>query len=51
MLMNLLEGMKKNNTVTNTRGSNYYLTTYDSNLDVFTMTSRYNSEEKNHKFI
>ena len=32
--MNLLEGMKKNNTVTNTRGSNYYLTTYDSNLDV-----------------
>ena len=44
--MNLLEGMKKNNTVTNTRGSNYYLTTYDSNLDVFTMTSRYNSEEK-----
>lgn len=44
--MNLLEGMKKNNTVTNTRGSNYYLTTYDSNLDVFTMISRYNSEEK-----
>ena len=35
--MNLLNGMKKNNTITNTKGSEYYATTYDSNLDVFTL--------------
>jgi len=44
--MNLLEGMKKNNTITNTKGSKYYATTYDSNLDVFTFVSRYNSDEE-----
>ena len=44
--MNLLEGMKKNSTITNTKGSEYYITTYDSNLDVFTMLSRYNSDEE-----
>lgn len=41
--MNLLDGMKKNSTITNTKGSEYYMATYDSNLDVFTMLSRYNS--------
>lgn len=44
--MNLLDGMKKNNTIINTKGSEYYMTTYDSNLDVFTMLSRYNSDEE-----
>ena len=44
--MNLLEGMKKNNTIINTKGSEYYATTYNSNLDVFTMISRYNSDEE-----
>ena len=44
--MNLLEGMKKNSTVINTKGSEYYETTYDSNLDVFTLVSRYNSDEE-----
>ena len=44
--MNLLEGMKKNSTITNTKGSAYYATTFDSNLDVFTMVSRYNSDEE-----
>ncbi len=44
--MNLLNGMKKNNTITNTKGSEYYASTYDSNLDVFTMLSRYNSDEE-----
>lgn len=44
--MNLLEGMKKNNTIINTKGSEYYVSTYDSNLDVFTMLSRYNSDEE-----
>lgn len=43
--MNLLEGMKKNSTITNTKGSEYYASTYNSNLDVFTMLSRYNSDE------
>lgn len=44
--MNLLEGIKKNATITNTKGSEYYASTYDSNLDVFTMISRYNSDEE-----
>lgn len=44
--MNLLNGMKKNTTITNTKGSQYYVSTYDSNLDVFSMLSRYNSEEE-----
>ncbi len=42
--MNLLDGMKKNNTKINTKGSEYYATTYDSNLDVFTMLTRFNNE-------
>ena len=44
--MNLLDGMKKNNTIINTKGGEYYATTYNSNLDVFTMLSRYNSNEE-----
>lgn len=44
--MNLLEGMKKNNTIINTKDSEYYATTYNSNLDVFTLVSRYNSDEE-----
>ena len=43
--MNLLDGTKKNNTIENTKGSEYFMTTYDSNLDVFTMLSRFNSDE------
>lgn len=38
--MNLLDGMKKNNTITNTKGSEYFLTTYDCNLDVFYQTNK-----------
>lgn len=44
--MNLLDGMKKNSTITNTKGSEYYASTYDCNLDVFTMLSRYNSNKE-----
>lgn len=44
--MNLLDGMKKNSTITNTKGAEYYATTYNNNLDVFTMLSRYNSDEE-----
>ena len=43
--MNLLDGMKENNTIENSKGSEYFMTTYDSNLDVFTMLSRFNSDE------
>ncbi len=43
--MNLLDGMKKNNTKVNMKGSEYYATTYDSNLDVFTMLTRFNNKE------
>lgn len=31
--MNLLDGMKKNSIITNTKGSKYYETTYNINLD------------------
>ena len=44
--MNLLDGIKINNTILNTKGSEYYATTYNSNLDVFTMLTRFNSEEE-----
>lgn len=44
--MKLLEEMKKNSTIVNSKGSEYYETTYNSNLDVFTMLSRYDSDEK-----
>lgn len=44
--MNLLKGMKKNNTITNAKDSLYYSSTYNSNLDVFTMLTRYNSDEE-----
>lgn len=46
MNMNLLEGMKKNSTIYNTKGSKYYATTYNYNLDVFSMLTRYNYSEK-----
>lgn len=42
--MKLLTEMQKNNTKFNLKGGKYYATTYDSNLDLFTMLSRYNSE-------
>lgn len=43
--MNLLDGLKQNTTITNDKGSEYYETSYDSNLDVFTKLSRYNDED------
>lgn len=43
--MNLLDGMKKNNTILNTKGSSYYATSYDYNLDVFSMLTRFNSQK------
>ena len=38
--MNLIDAMKQNNIITNTKGGKYYKETYNSNLDVFTMLSR-----------
>lgn len=40
--MDLLSGLKKNNTIFNTKGSKYYATSYNANLDVFAMISRFN---------
>lgn len=42
--MNLLDGIKRNNTITNTKKAEYYTTSYNSNLDVFTMLARYSDE-------
>lgn len=44
--MNLLNGMKKQNYKKNTKGSKYYSNTYNANLDVFTMLSRYNPTDE-----
>ena len=38
--MNLLNGMLQNSTITNSKGGEYYSTTYDSNLDLFSGTNR-----------
>lgn len=43
--MNLLTGIKNNNTIINTKGSKYYRTSYSSNLDVFTMLTRFTDED------
>lgn len=42
--MNLLDELKKNNTVLNTKGSKYYATSFNANLDLFSMVSRFNRE-------
>ncbi|MBR3898579.1 MAG: DUF2828 family protein [Bacilli bacterium] len=44
--MTLLDSLKQNSTVTNTKGSKYYNTSYNCNLDVFTLLTRYSNEEK-----
>lgn len=42
--MNLLDGIKKNNTSVSINVPKYYDTSYNSNLDVFTMITRFNYE-------
>lgn len=44
--MSLLEEMLKNSTILNTKGGKYYSTTYNSNLDMFSMLSRSMAEDK-----
>lgn len=40
--MNFLDELKKNNTVTNSKGGQYYNSSYNYNLDIFAGISRYN---------
>lgn len=42
----LLQGLQQASTIENTKGGQYYATSYDSNLDFFAGISRYTSEEK-----
>ena len=44
--MGLLDGMKKRNYTINTKGSKYFSNTYNSNLDVFTMLTRFNPTDE-----
>lgn len=44
--MNLIEGMLQQSIIENTKGGEYYSTTYDSNLDLFSGITRYTDQEK-----
>ena len=44
--MNLLDAVKKNSTITNTKGGEYFETTYSDNLDLFTMVGRFSEKGK-----
>ena len=43
--ISFLEELEKNSTVKNTKDGQYYLSTYDANLDVFAGMSRYTDSE------
>ena len=43
--MNVLNLLTKESTITNTKGGQYYATTYNHNLDFFVMTKRYMDEK------
>ena len=45
-MTNLLQGLQQEMTVKNTKGGNYYSSTYDSNLDFFASCTRRETEEK-----
>ena len=45
-MTNLLQGLQQDITVKNSKGGNYYSSTYDSNLDFFASCTRYESEEQ-----
>lgn len=44
--MNLVDAMKKNNTITNTKGGEYYQGSWNNNLDLFAMLSRFDEEDR-----
>lgn len=46
MTNTLLQGLQQASTIRNTKGGEYYATSYNSNLDFFAGISRYASEEK-----
>lgn len=43
--MKLLDALEMNNTITNSKGGEYYSSTYDANLDLFCLVARYISKE------
>lgn len=44
--MSFLDKLKQNSTIENTKGSRYYASTYDANLDIFAGISRYNDTDE-----
>ena len=44
--MGIIESIQKASTIKNTKGGNYYNSTYNYNLDLYSKVSRYNSEEE-----
>lgn len=44
--MSFLDELKQSSTIENTKGSRYYASTYDANLDIFTGISRYNDTDE-----
>lgn len=44
--MNLLEAVKKHDTILNTKEGEYFATSYSDNLDLFTMIGRFSEKEK-----
>ena len=44
--MDLLDLMKQNSTISNTKDGKYYQTSYDANLDIFAGISRYNDTDE-----
>lgn len=44
--MGMIKSMQKLNTTKNTKGGNYYSSTYNANLDFFCKISRYNTEDE-----
>ena len=44
--MNLLNELKNNNTIINTKGGEYFSTSYNANLDLFTKVSRFNYDDE-----
>ena len=44
--MSYLDNLKTNTTIENTKGSKYYASTYDANLDIFAGISRYNDTDE-----
>ena len=44
--MKLLDALEINNTITNTKGGEYYKSSYDANLDLFCAVSRFQEDNE-----